>query len=211
MRHLQDTLLQRSPNRFVIYQSPSKHRSWFSIVGTIGIVVLLFIAFVVAVAWFRASKPKESPLVESISDVLTKEQVSEKLIEQAIDTDSVIASLALVSDGSVLGKAVRSEFGRPYELNMTAVLPEIDRSVSFYQVWLLRPIPYEFFPLGEMITNELGEFAFEWEWDEQPIEKRPVVDDEKELWKFTTIIITQQEYGGSLDPGPRIVEAEFGE
>ena len=82
---------------------------------------------------------------------------------------------------------------------MKTTLPEIDREVHYYQVWMLRRLPYHYFSLGEMVTDEDGYFVLEWE-----------AEDDEDYSAYTQIIVTVNPYDGSADPGQHLVEGEFG-
>jgi hypothetical protein len=85
-------------------------------------------------------------------------------------------------------------------LEINTTLPEIDREVYYYQVWLLSRLPYTFFSLGEMVTDEDGKFVFEWE-----------APDDEDYASYTEIIITVNQYEGSADPDQQRVIGVFGD
>ncbi len=182
------------------YSSKKRPRlKWESAVGTGLVVLILFFVFVVAVKWFRA--PKEEVVVSEIdiTNVLTPDPVASHVIEKGIDRDSKDANLFWLGTGEQIGEAARGEKDGKYYLEIESPLPEIDREIYYYQVWLLREIPYDFFSLGEMITDEDGVFIFEW--------KAP--DDE--LYNdFIQIIITRNLYDGSSEPEDKVIQGEFG-
>jgi hypothetical protein len=39
----------------------------------------------------------------------------------------------------------------------------IDRATTAYEVWLIRPVPYDFFSIGDMVSNNIGFFVTDWE------------------------------------------------
>jgi hypothetical protein len=175
-------------------------RRWGSTAGTAVAVVVLFVVFVVAVREFRDKEPEEESVVSSIANVLKPDPISQAVIDGAIDTQSREATLAWVTTGERVGAAVRGEKDDRYYIEMKMALPEIDREVYYYQVFLLSRLPYNFFSLGEMVTNDDGDFVLEW----------PAPDD-KDYSSYTQVIITVNEYQGSADPGTHLVEGEFGE
>ncbi|MBI4435499.1 hypothetical protein HY630_02410 [Candidatus Uhrbacteria bacterium] len=174
------------------------HR-WESATVTAVCVIVLFIIFVVAVRWFRSEPIAEESVVSSIANVLKPDPISQAVIDGAIDTQSREATLAWVSTGERVGAATRGEKDDRYYFEMKAALPEIDREVSYYQVWLLSRLPYDFFSLGEMVTDEDGYFVIEWQ-----------APDDETYSNYTQVIITVNQYEGSLDPGTHLVEGEFG-
>jgi hypothetical protein len=173
-------------------------RRWGSTL-TFGVVAVLFVVFVLAVRWFRSEPVAEESVVSSIADVLKPDPISQAVIDGAIDTQSREATLAWVTTGERVGAAVRGEKDDRYYVEMKTSLPEIDREAYYYQVFLLSRLPYDFFSLGEMVTNDDGDFVLEW----------PAPDD-KDYSSYTQVIITVNEYQGSADPGTHVVEGEFG-
>ncbi len=179
--------------------SSGKWKRWFSNIGTTMIVIGLFVVFVVAVMWFRSPKEPEDNPIDSIAHVLRPDPISEVILNGAIDTESKTASLQLVGKNLAVGEARRGDKDGTFFLEVSARLPEIDREVFFYEVWLLRPIPYDFFAVGEMVTNDEGVFVLDWEGER-----------EKDYSGYMRLVITRQEYKGSRDPQVHVVEAEFG-
>lgn len=180
-----------------------RKRGWFgrfvSAAETGLVVVILFIIFVFAVLWFRQPKDEVEERIDSIAQVLRPDPISEAVLNGAIDTESRTATLILQSSGETVGEARRGKKDDRAFLELKATLPEIDREAFFYEVWLLRPIPYNFFSVGEMVTNEEGVFVLEWEGEK-----------ETDYSGYAKVVITRQEYDRSKDPGEHIVEGEFG-
>ncbi len=172
---------------------------WGSAIGTGALVLLLFVVFVFAVRWFRSEPPEEEQTVSSIADVLTPDPIAQAVIDNAIDTESKVATLRWTATGEAVGEARRGEKDGEFYIEFTSSLPEIDRATQYYQVWLLRRIPYDFFSLGEMITDEEGNFVLEWQ-----------APDKQDYSGYSEIVITVNDYQGSADPGTHLVEGTFG-
>lgn len=172
---------------------------WGSSVATGVIVLCLFFLFILAVKWFRSEPAEEKRIVPSLVDVLTPDPISQTLVNGSIDTQSREARLMWVATGESVGAALRGNKDDKYYFELKVILPEIDREKMYYQVWLLRRLPYDFFSLGEMSTDEEGSFVLRWE----------ALDDEDYLG-YTEIIITSNQYAGSTDPGTHLVEGQFG-
>ncbi len=173
---------------------------WSSAVGTGVVVVVLFFVFVFAVAWFRTPKEEvQSEFFDSIAHVLTPDPISQAVIS-GIDVHSKEADLRWVNTGELLGEAARGIKDEKYYLDAKLSLPEIDREVHYYQMWLVRKLPYDYFSVGEMVTNEDEEFVLEWE-----------APDDEDYFDYTQIVITVNLYEGTPDPGEHLVEGEFGE
>ncbi len=186
---------------------PKQPLRWKSSLSTGVIVFALFILFIFSVMWFRKPKQKEDPHVRSIANILTADPISEAAFKGAIDTESKTAELFLMNGKTHAGQASRGIKSdglvfvgdERYFFEMKTTLPEIDREKFFYEAWLLRPIPYRFFSLGAMTTNELGEFVIEWQGKE-----------EEEYSHYVQVIITRQDIGGSSDPQTHVAEGTFG-
>ena len=173
---------------------------WGSTIGTAVLVLLLFVLFIFAVKWFRTKPEQEDAIVSSIVDVLKPDPISQALIDGAIDTQSRDASLYWVSTRERVGVATRGKKDDHYYLEIKTSLPEIDRETHYYQAWLLRRLPYGYFSIGEMITDEDGYFVLDWE-----------APDDEDYAGYTEIILTVNAYVESPDPGTHKVEGSFGD
>lgn len=173
-------------------------RRW-TVFGTSGIVIALFVLFVIAVGWFRKPKETSEDRISSIAEVLRPDPISQAVLNGAIDTEARTANIALVEGKRIVGDGRRGQKDSKPFFEFKISLPEINREVFFYQVWLVRPIPYDFFALGEMITNDEGMFVLEWEGEE-----------ENDYSAYVNVVVTRQEYGESTDPQVHIAEGEFG-
>jgi hypothetical protein len=183
-------------------RASSRHRRLTSVFGTGAMILFLMALFVVLVTWFRSSKSDPSEeTVDSIADILTPTPVSMEWIERATDTQSRQAVLRWLETGEEVGEAKRGKRDGVYEVQVKTSLPAIDRETQFYEVWLLRKIPYGYFSAGEMVTNDLGEFVLEWEARESDIS----FDD------YTQLIITLEAYDDNPDPALHVAEGFFDE
>ena len=173
---------------------------WGSTMGTFAAVFMLFLIFIVSVGLFRSEPEEEVSVVDSIADILKPDPISQAVIDGAIDTESPQATLRWNSTNEIVGEARRGEKDDQYYLEITATLPEIDREVHYYQVWLLSRLPYTFFSVGEMVTDEDGKFIFEWE-----------APDDEDYASYTEVIITVNQYEGSADPDQQRALGVFGD
>lgn len=184
----------------MLKNTQKKSVRWGSAIGSVGAVILLFILFVVAVAWFRSEPVVEEEVVSSIVDVLKPDPISQAVIDGAIDTQSREATLYWKSTGARVGSASRGEKDELYYVEMKMDLPAIDREIQYYQVWLLRRLPYDFFSIGEMVTDEDGYFTLEWS-----------ASDDEDYSGYAHIIVTRHAYDGDPDPGTHLVVGVFGD
>ena len=186
--------------RYDKVRTNKKKIRWGSAIGTGVAVLALFVLFIFAVAWFRTPQEDESSqYVDSIVDVLTPDPISQAVLK-GVDTESKDAALYWATTSEELGDAKRGVKDDKYYFEAKLNLPEIDREVHYYQVWLVRRLPYDFFSVGEMVTNDDGEFVLEWE-----------AEDDEDYFDYTQIVITVNLYEGSSDPGDHLVEGEFGD
>ena len=169
-----------------------------SLAWTVLVVFFLIILFVYAVKAFRAPKEPEQHLVGSIENVLTATSGPTAIVAGALDSDSRRAILYHVTSQEDLGTARRGEKDGDYFLDVLSPLPPIDREALFYEVWLVRPIPFHFISAGEMVTNDLAEFVLEFEGD------RGV-----DYSAYNKVIITLETKAASPDPEIHIAEGEF--
>ncbi len=164
------------------------------------VVVVLFVVFVFAVFQFRKPKEAVQDRVGSIADVMTPDPISAAVIAGAIDTESEHATMHPLNSAESIGRARRGEKDDAYHIELTLTLPEIDREIFYYEVWLVQPIPYDFLPIGEMTTDEDGKFILAWQ----------APDKDADYSGYVQIVITRQEKTGSPDPNVKIAEGEFG-
>ncbi len=183
----------------MVYGQQKKKLRLGSTLGTVLIVLVLFGVFVLAVTWFRSEPPQEEAEVDSIVNILTPDPISQAIINGAIDTEAREAVLRWVSTGEELGKAERGDKDGQYYLEINTLLPDIDREIHYYQVWMVRKIPYDFFSAGQMLTNDDGEFVLEWD-----------APDNEDYFAYTDLVITVNQFEGSADPGEHLVEGTFG-
>lgn len=184
------------------YKPKAKKKQSSSILWTIIAVLLLIGIFVYSVYIFR--QPKEETaieIVEQLDDSLIPDADSALRARRALDLESQSAVLKPVSSRGGSGEVKRGEKDDNYYLEIETDLAgdSIDREVWEYKVWLLRPVPYDFFATGPMLTNDLGLFVHEWEGESG-----------KDYSDYTRVIITLEKKEGDGGPNERIFEGEFG-
>ncbi|MFH1315317.1 MAG: hypothetical protein ABIH67_02860, partial [Candidatus Uhrbacteria bacterium] len=116
-------------------------------------VVALIIVFVGAVIWFRSddnSSIEQTPVV-AISQTESFVLDNPKPAMQA----GIVGQTELydVSGGSGSGTATREIEDNLYRHVVKAYLPEPGEN-NFYEGWLVRLSPFDFFSTGEMVHNE---------------------------------------------------------
>ena len=72
------------------------------------------------------------------------------------------------------------------------------RREALRRLRLFSRLPFGFFPLGELLTDELGAFVLEWEQT-----------DQSKYVSYRTIIVTREAKDANPDPGVRVLEGTF--
>ena len=175
-------------------------RTWRSVLGTTALVIFLMGLFIVSVYWFRQKGGKSSVEPETLAPA------NQPYIPEALDLESTEATLRDVSGGASSGQAKRETLEGRYRHTVKATLAPIDRENFFYEGWLLRPVPFDYFSTGEMVTNFLGEFVLDWNSSTSSWQAGPSTN----YWAYTRVIITLEAKDGNPDPDRHILEGEFG-
>lgn len=159
------------------------------------VVLIIFLVFAASVYWFR--QKGEDPLT-SISPSTVSLSIGNPNIV-GIDFKNTEAVLRDVGGESATGHATRGTQEGYFYHTVKTSLPAIDREKQFYEGWLLRPVPFDFFSTGEMVTNDLGEFVLVW-----------AGEPGKDYQAYTKVVITIENKDGNPDPAQHILEGEFG-
>jgi len=163
----------------------------------LGVVVLGFVLlFACSLFVFRGAEKKDKPTVSSAA-ATTSDQTASVLFPTSLSNPD--ATLIGLSSQKPVGAITRTLSDNVFHVSVHATLPGIDRVSQFYEVWLVRPVPYDFVSAGEMITNDLGTFTLDWNGL-----------SDKDYSGYTNVVITLQARGGDADPQTHIVEGEFG-
>ncbi|NBS41480.1 hypothetical protein EBS80_02365 [bacterium] len=172
----------------------------YGVAATTGIAVVALVAlFVLGIRWFRAKHDENVAAAapeETIAAVLTPSPVSASVIAASV-TGSASAKLRDVSGGGSSGTASREEDGGQFFLKLKANLGEIDRAAEAYEAWLVRQVPYDYFSVGEFVTNDDGEWVLEWSGAAGTYDG------------YTRVVVTRERKDGNADPGGHVLEGEF--
>jgi|GEM_PF-935791 len=82
---------------------------------------------------------------------------------------------------------------------VSVTLPEINRETEFYEGWLVRQAPYDFFSTGEMVTNDDGDFVLEW------------AGEHSDITSYDHVVITREARDGNAAPSAHVAEGGFGD
>ncbi|MFH1315756.1 MAG: hypothetical protein ABIH67_05185, partial [Candidatus Uhrbacteria bacterium] len=84
-----------------------------------------------------------------------------------------------------------------YRHVVKAYLPEPGEN-NFYEGWLVRLSPFDFFSTGEMVHNESGEWVLEW-----------FGQFGQDYSDYTQVVITIEARDNNPDPADHILEGGF--
>lgn len=188
---------------------PKPRTKRIPILGTGFAIIVLVFLFAWSVKTFRA-QDKTAP-----EDIIEKAPLAGILEPSPVTITS--ASLgegvrqaelkSLAADGAQ-GIATRGEKDGHFYFTVTTTLLPIDRETQAYEVWLIRQLPYDFISLGEMVTNDLGQFIREWEPAvPQPGDAR--INLFADYAGYTSVLITRETKDGNADPGAHVMKGEF--
>jgi len=157
----------------------------------VGIGTCLFFLLVIL---FRMQKPEvvleQQNTATLLTSIETEKDSTESLSLNAVLVDPVTQKPI----GSVVRKFTDSTF------HLTSLLqpPDIDRELYFYELWLVRDVPYDFVSAGAFVTNEEGEFVLDWEGEE-----------DKSYADYHELVVTLQVKGGDTDPQRHVAKGDF--
>jgi len=173
----------------------SKSKNISSILKIVGLGLVTLIIFFLGLNNLRSEDKKTSGEEVGLENKVADNSSSVSNIESLATQESVIKSLA---SGLEIGSAVRSlEKGILYH-TVKVSLPEINRETEFYEGWLVRQSPYDFFSTGEMTTNSAGEFVLEW------------AGEHKDVIYYDRVVITREAKDGNSAPSAHVAEGSFG-
>jgi hypothetical protein len=157
--------------------------------------------FVYSVYWFREERPRAAASVPEAEVTVPTDPHSPLSAYAALDRESPTAQLYPLGEREETGIAQRGERdGRFFvDVHTKLVNVSIDRATQAYEVWLIRPVPYDFLNIGQMVSDEIGFFYNEWE-----------AEKGKDYRDYTKILITLEQKDDNPDPGEKVMEGEFG-
>ena len=171
--------------------------------GTVVVIGLAFIViaglFAYGIWWFRfRDKTVPEPTAAStIENVLSPTSVSMADLASTTSGASHDAILRDVSGGSGSGTGFRDTVDGQFVVRLKLSLPEIDRERDAYEGWLVRQLPYGYFSIGEVVTNDDGEWVLEW------------TGAPGEFDGYTRVVVTREAKDGNPDPSGHVLGGEF--
>ncbi len=166
------------------------------------LVAALVFIFIIGLFWFR-SGGEENSVEENISSTVVSDsrsqtQTNTQVTEPAMTPGQVdTTELVDVSGGSSSGEASREIQDGFFRHVVKAYMPAPGENY-FYEGWLVRQSPFDFFSTGDMVQNESGEWVLEWfgEFGETYSD-------------YPLVVITIEPDDGDPDPAAHILEGEF--
>ena len=103
-----------------------------------------------------------------------------------------------LSNNLEIGEANRGIENKILYHTVKISLQEINREAEYYEGWLVRQSPYDFFSTGEMVTNDLGEFILEW------------AGEHDDIVSYDRVVITRELRDDNPAPSEHVAEGMFG-
>jgi len=173
------------------------------VTGTIIVTGLIVVAiaglFALGIWWFRfRPKPStEAVAADTIKNVMSPTSVSAADLAATTAGTAREAALRDVSGGSASGTATRATADGQFSVDLKASLPDIDRDKDAYEAWLVRQVPYDFLSIGEIVTNDDGEWLLEWKGASGKFDG------------YTRVVVTREAKDGNPDPSGHVLRGEF--
>lgn len=173
-----------------------KKLPWYYFLVAIGVVV-----FAIGFVWLRSNDNQEDIVDEMAGDLFadsaevleTDTEPPEPIVmeeKETIDLEDVIG-------GDSTGVATREIQDGLFRHTVKATLPEPAEN-EFYEGWLVRNTPFDFFSTGDMVTISTGEYVLEW-----------FGEKEETYADYTQVVITLEPDDGDPAPAAHILEGEF--
>jgi len=181
-------------------QRSRKKLPWYYFVIAIGLIL-----FVIGYFWLRSDSEEEITEDSSVDLFADPSDNLETDIEAPVvvmDQKETI-DLEDVSGGDSFGIATREIQDGLFRHTVKATLPDPSED-EFYEGWLVRSSPFDFFSTGDMVTISTGEYVLEWfsgeagpgsAWGEYA--------------DYTQVVITLEPDDGDPAPAAHILEGEF--
>jgi len=165
------------------------------------LVIVLIIIFVGLVIWFRSDSEEVEVAEEATPEMIGSttpsgiqiEHVEVEMIPGMVDQ----IVLSDVSGGSGAGTATRQIEDGFFRHVAQGYMP-VPREGYFYEGWLVRQSPFDFFSTGNMVQNESGEWVLEW-----------FGEFGQDYADYPGVVITLEPDDGNPDPADHILEGEF--
>ncbi len=169
------------------------------------VVIAIGGLFALGIWWFRFRiKPTaDVPVTNTIANVMSPTSVSAADLASTAAGTAREAVLRDVSGGSSTGTATRATADGQFSVALKASLPEIDREKELYEAWLVRQVPYDFFSLGEIVTNDDDEWVLEWQATSLASNVAGKFDG------YTRVVVTREAKDGNPDPSGHVLRGEF--
>ncbi|PJA46379.1 hypothetical protein CO172_03750 [Candidatus Uhrbacteria bacterium CG_4_9_14_3_um_filter_36_7] len=173
------------------------------------VLVIFLSLFFVMVKWFRKTSLPEP---NSFLSVAVPNSTNDNKSSLSLDQEIILSDLmGFGNSGTARRYTGRLEdtLEEPKNKNTSLIamnisikaqLPSIDTQAFTYEVWLLRPSPFDFFSLGRLSQINEGIFTFEWSSS---------LDLKENLVDYKKIIITQEPLDANPLPSTHFLEGVF--
>lgn len=163
----------------------------------IGVGILTLIVFGVGLFYLRSGQKNRSENNNAVYDLDNPQNPFNPSSDNNAVLQKQTAVIKSLSSNLEVGSADRGiENGILYH-TIKVSLPEINRETEFYEGWLVRQAPYDFFSTGEMVTNNLGEFVLDW------------AGEHSDIVSYDRVIITREARDDNPAPAEHVAEGVF--
>lgn len=178
----------------------SRKSSGSSAIKTVVLVVFLVGVFAGSVYLFRTSHASRAALnilsaVSAKTEGLSPSNEPETVTVELVNVEN--ESGRVPSTGKHDTAILERKDGKLHVTLNTSPSP-IDRQTTTYEAWLFSRLPFGFFSLGELTTDEQGVFILNWEQADRP-----------SYGSYRTIIVTREAKDANPDPGVHVLEGTF--
>ena len=180
--------------------TPYRHKppKYKMILSTSVLVVGFLGLFLFGLFWFRYRPiiPVQEKNGEMIKEAFTEIPF--------MDTTNIKKQIDLFSLPGKMGQGTalreREIESGLFLLTLQTQLPEIDTNTFFYEAWLVRSFPFDFFSVGTLEKNENGAFVLQWFGEKEK---------EQEYVTYDEVVVTLEKHDGNLGPSEHILEGSF--
>lgn len=177
-------------------QRQKKYSIFFSVLPFLLLFVILFF---LSVFWFRRHTKQNRQEENQKEQTQNITETEEDLFSEGISGQVTLFPVE-GAFGSAQGQRNIDPVLNVFSFALQAQLSPIDPEKFFYEVWFVRPFPFDFFSLGEMTLNEEGIFLLNWLGEP---------GKEKEYASYLRVIITQEPIDQNSAPSKHVLEGAF--
>ena len=179
--------------------TPYRHKSpkYKMILSTGGCIFLFLGLFIFGLFWFR-SKPIISIKEEEENRMKKETTTDDTMMETGKKQTELFALPGKIGQAKAFRE--RQSESELFHFTLQAELPQIDENLFFYEAWLVRSFPFDFFSLGALQKKEEGIFVLEWLGEK---------GREQEFFSYEEVVVTIEKRDENPGPSEHILEGSF--